>query len=76
MRLRLLSLLAAVSAFVLAAAARADSVWWAAVCFWCMDAAYKLLPGVTHITCGYAGAPWPTRATRMSAPRRPATRRW
>jgi len=27
-----------------------------------MDAAYKLLPGVTHITCGYAGgtAPNPT----------------
>ena len=24
-------------------------------CFWCTDAAYKLLPGVTHITCGYAG---------------------
>jgi peptide-methionine (S)-S-oxide reductase len=24
-------------------------------CFWCTDAAYKLLPGVTHITAGYAG---------------------
>src|SRR5580658_5512620 len=24
-------------------------------CFWCTDAAYKLLPGVTHITCGYSG---------------------
>ena len=24
-------------------------------CFWCMDAAFKLLPGVTHVTCGYAG---------------------
>jgi peptide-methionine (S)-S-oxide reductase len=24
-------------------------------CFWCLDAAYKLLPGVTHITCGYSG---------------------
>ena len=24
-------------------------------CFWCTDAAYKLLPGVTRITCGYAG---------------------
>lgn len=24
-------------------------------CFWCTDAAYKLLPGVKHITCGYAG---------------------
>lgn len=24
-------------------------------CFWCTDAAYKLLPGVTHVTCGYAG---------------------
>ena len=24
-------------------------------CFWCTDAAYKLLPGVVAITCGYAG---------------------
>ena len=24
-------------------------------CFWCTDAAYKLLPGVTKVTCGYAG---------------------
>jgi peptide-methionine (S)-S-oxide reductase len=25
-------------------------------CFWCTDAAYRLLPGVTGVTCGYAGA--------------------
>ena len=24
-------------------------------CFWCTDAAYKLLPGVKAVTCGYAG---------------------
>ncbi len=24
-------------------------------CFWCTDAAYKLLPGVKGVTCGYAG---------------------
>jgi peptide-methionine (S)-S-oxide reductase len=24
-------------------------------CFWCLDAAYRMLPGVTHVTCGYAG---------------------
>jgi peptide-methionine (S)-S-oxide reductase len=24
-------------------------------CFWCTEAAYKLLPGVVHITSGYAG---------------------
>jgi len=24
-------------------------------CFWCTDAAYQLLPGVTRVTCGYAG---------------------
>jgi peptide-methionine (S)-S-oxide reductase len=23
-------------------------------CFWCTDAAYRLLPGVTAVTCGYA----------------------
>ena len=36
-------------------AARADSIVVGGGCFWCMDAAFKLLPGVTHITCGYAG---------------------
>ena len=34
---------------------RADSVVLGGGCFWCLDAAYKLLPGVTHVTCGYAG---------------------
>jgi peptide-methionine (S)-S-oxide reductase len=31
-------------------------------CFWCTEAAYRLLPGVTHVTCGYAGGrkPRPT----------------
>ena len=29
-------------------------------CFWCTDAAYKLLPGVTHVTCGYAGGNYPS----------------
>lgn len=24
-------------------------------CFWCLDAAFNLLPGVTGVTCGYAG---------------------
>jgi peptide-methionine (S)-S-oxide reductase len=24
-------------------------------CFWCLDAAYQLLPGVRKVTCGYAG---------------------
>lgn len=24
-------------------------------CFWCLDAAFSLLPGVTGVTCGYAG---------------------
>jgi len=35
--------------------AKADSVILGGGCFWCLDAAYKLLPGVTHITCGYSG---------------------
>ena len=35
--------------------ASADSVVLGGGCFWCLDASYKLLPGVTHITCGYAG---------------------
>lgn len=28
-------------------------------CFWCTDAAYKLLPGVKAVTCGYAGGAEP-----------------
>jgi len=39
----------------LANGARADSVVLGGGCFWCLDAAYKLLPGVTRVTCGYAG---------------------
>lgn len=34
---------------------KADSIVLGGGCFWCMDAAYKLLPGVTHVTCGYSG---------------------
>jgi peptide-methionine (S)-S-oxide reductase len=34
---------------------RADSIILGGGCFWCLDAAYKLLPGVTHVTCGYSG---------------------
>jgi peptide-methionine (S)-S-oxide reductase len=35
--------------------AKTDSLVLGGGCFWCTDAAYKLLPGVKHITCGYAG---------------------
>jgi peptide-methionine (S)-S-oxide reductase len=28
-------------------------------CFWCLDAAYKLLPGVKGVICGYAGGKEP-----------------
>jgi peptide-methionine (S)-S-oxide reductase len=34
---------------------KTDSLILGGGCFWCTDAAYKLLPGVTHVTCGYAG---------------------
>jgi len=36
-------------------AAKADSIVLGGGCFWCMDASFKLLPGVTRVTCGYAG---------------------
>lgn len=35
--------------------AKAESIVLGGGCFWCVDAAYKLLPGVAHVTCGYAG---------------------
>ena len=34
---------------------KADSVVLGGGCFWCLDASYKLLPGVTHVTAGYSG---------------------
>jgi len=38
-----------------APSARADSVVLGGGCFWCLDASFQLLPGVTHVTCGYSG---------------------
>jgi peptide-methionine (S)-S-oxide reductase len=28
-------------------------------CFWCLDAAYRMVEGVTAVTSGYAGGHWP-----------------
>jgi peptide-methionine (S)-S-oxide reductase len=53
--MRPLLFLSALLAIASSSPARADSVVLGGGCFWCMDAAYKLLPGVTHVTCGYAG---------------------
>jgi peptide-methionine (S)-S-oxide reductase len=52
---RLLFALSALLAMLFSTPAKADSIVLGGGCFWCLDAAYKLLPGVTHITCGYAG---------------------
>jgi peptide-methionine (S)-S-oxide reductase len=49
--------------------AKADSVVLGGGCFWCLDASYKLLPGVTHITCGYSGGTLANPSYRTSAPR-------
>ena len=51
----LLSLTLALSMTLLPHAAKADSVVLGGGCFWCLDAAFQLLPGVTHVTCGYSG---------------------
>ena len=32
-----------------------DSLILGGGCFWCLAAAFQLLPGVTRVTCGYAG---------------------
>jgi peptide-methionine (S)-S-oxide reductase len=34
---------------------KTDSIVLSAGCFWCMQAAYERLPGVIHVTAGYAG---------------------
>ncbi len=36
-------------------AVKTESIVVGGGCFWCTDAAYKLLPGVVHVTAGYAG---------------------
>ncbi|MGH7996770.1 MAG: peptide-methionine (S)-S-oxide reductase MsrA [Opitutaceae bacterium] len=54
-----LPLLAAFLAMATVSSARADSIVLGGGCFWCMDAAFKLLPGVTRVTCGYAGGTTP-----------------
>lgn len=41
------------------AALNADSLVLGGGCFWCLDAAYQLKPGVTAVTSGYAGGDTP-----------------
>ena len=59
--MKFLALLAATSALTLSMNAadsmKTESLVLGGGCFWCTDAAYKLLPGVTGVTCGYAGGP-------------------
>jgi peptide-methionine (S)-S-oxide reductase len=44
---------------------RADSIVVGGGCFWCLDAAYKLKPGVTAVTSGYAGGSTPNPTYRQ-----------
>lgn len=55
----LLSLLPIFSIMTHAAETKTESIVLGGGCFWCTEAAYKLLPGVKHITCGYAGGDTP-----------------
>jgi len=57
---RLVILLSVLVAATLAPKSKADSIVLGGGCFWCLDASYKLLPGVTHVTCGYAGGTTPS----------------
>lgn len=57
--MRFLPFLGALAALAGAAQAKTESIVLGGGCFWCMDASYKLLPGVVHITCGYAGGTTP-----------------
>jgi peptide-methionine (S)-S-oxide reductase len=43
------------SAHSSAASPATESLVLGGGCFWCTEAAYKLLPGVKHVTSGYAG---------------------
>jgi len=59
---RLLPLFTLLVTAMSAAESKTESIVLGGGCFWCTDAAYKLLPGVTAVTCGYAGGaePHPT----------------
>ena len=50
---------------------KADTIILGGGCFWCLEAAYKLLPGVTHITSGYAGERPLTQPTSKSVVKQP-----
>ena len=52
---KLLLILGLILAPLMSSTTHAESIVIGGGCFWCLDAAYQLLPGVTHITCGYAG---------------------
>jgi peptide-methionine (S)-S-oxide reductase len=52
---QLLSLLFLIAMTTIANTGRSDSIVLGGGCFWCLDASYKLLPGVTHVTAGYSG---------------------
>ena len=54
---RNLPLLGALALFSLmnAAETKTESLVLGGGCFWCTEAAYQLLPGVKHVTSGYAG---------------------
>lgn len=55
-----LVLLSSLVSFMSAATpAHTESIVLGGGCFWCTDAAYKLLPGVVSVTCGYAGGDTP-----------------
>ena len=52
---QLLAILILIPMTILSNSAKADSIVLGGGCFWCLDASYKLLPGVKHVTCGYSG---------------------
>ena len=49
------SLESAKSSGGLAPAGSTESLVLGGGCFWCLDATYRLMPGVVRVTCGYAG---------------------
>jgi peptide-methionine (S)-S-oxide reductase len=53
--LLLLGVFALLSPVMNAADSKTESLVLGGGCFWCTDAAYRLLPGVKAVTCGYAG---------------------
>lgn len=59
LRLLLVAICAIFSTMTLSAETKSESLVLGGGCFWCLDATYRLMPGVKNVISGYAGGSVP-----------------